>query len=144
MLAWPTHALELRLVLRVDIEVGPDRVAHARGRDRAAASSSVPRVVVATRSLAERLAPQATGGRGSRRAAPPLAALPVLGASSAPTAAGHQHAPLRVRPRAKGTFSLEDDRGEAPHRLAVWSCNQPYETDEAGAAMFQPRGARFP
>lgn len=41
-------------------------------------------------------------------------------------------------PVVEGSFSLEDDHGDAPHRLVVWSCNQPYETDDSGNAIFNP------
>lgn len=34
----------------------------------------------------------------------------------------------------EGSFSTADDHGDEPHRLAVWSCHQPYATGEGGRA----------
>lgn len=38
----------------------------------------------------------------------------------------------------EGSFSLADDHGDEPHRIALWSCNQPYATGESGEAELHP------
>ena len=37
-------------------------------------------------------------------------------------------------PTLEGTFSIADDHGDEPHRIVMWSCHQPYVTDESGRA----------
>ena len=138
VLAWPTHALELRLVLRVDIEV------------RAGQGSPTPVLVTvpgplrAFREWSWRLVrwPSALRLERSEIEAPDEPPRPSRFAR--PRGIERRRRPAistllyEADPALEGTFSLEDDRGESPHRLAVWSCNQPYETDEAGAATFNP------
>lgn len=38
------------------------------------------------------------------------------------------------RPTLEGAFSIADDCGDEPHRIVMWSCHQPYATDESGRA----------
>lgn len=35
----------------------------------------------------------------------------------------------------EGSFAMAGDQGHEPHRLALWSCNQPYDTDDSGRAV---------
>jgi PhoD-like phosphatase len=138
VLAWPTHALELRLVLRVDIEV------RAGQGSPTPVLITVPRPLRAFREWSWRLV------RWPSALRPEQLEIDVPEEPQRPSRfARPRGIDVRRRPAVstllfeeepvlEGTFSLEDDRGDAPHRLAVWSCNQPYETDDAGNVTFNP------
>jgi len=127
LLAWPTHAPELRTVQRYDLVF----------RDGQGAPQAV--VVVVPEPLRpfkswswrlvrwpNRLRPEPGPGTATRsQGAPPLAARDVPPVSALL---------FEEQPVMAGTFSLEDDHGEAPHRIAMWSCHQPFATDDAGRA----------
>lgn len=127
LLAWPTHAPELRTVQRHDLAFrdgqGPPQ----------AVVVAVPEPLRPFRAWSwrlvrwpSRLRPGPGPGAEERaRGAPPLA----------PGAAPPVSALLfEERPVMEGSFSLEDEHAEAPHRIALWSCHQPYATDGAGGA----------
>jgi hypothetical protein len=126
LLAWPADVLELRTLQRHDLIF----------RD----GTGAPQAVLLT--IPERLRPfrrwrwrlmrwpnllrpgEADSASLSIRRAPPASAL------------------LFEQPAIiEGTFSLDDDHGDEPHRIVLWSCNQPYDTDDAGHAVLH---ADFP
>jgi hypothetical protein len=127
LLAWPTHDLQLRSLQREDLRFIDDSGAPIP------VLLTVPRALRPFREWSWRLVAwpddlgpdfgvDAQGGTGLQtRIVPPASALL-----------------FEERPVAEGTFSLEDDAGLAPHRIVLWSCNQPYDTDEAGNAVLNP------
>lgn len=138
VLAWPTHALELRLVLRVDIEI------RAGQGSPTPVLITVPRPLRAFREWSWRLVrwPGVLRPEQLEIDAPAEPRRPSRFAR--PRGLSERRRPsvsallFEEEPVVEGSFSLEDDRGDEPHRLAVWSCNQPYETDDAGKATFNP------
>src|SRR5262245_43095319 len=134
VMAWPTHALELRMVQRVDLVFRDGQGAPQ------AVLLTVPKPLRVFRDWSWRLVhwpnrldidPKPDTGVESRRArgAPPLELerRPPISA-------------LLFEERAviEGSFSLEDDWGDTSHRIVLWSCNQPYATDDAGRATLNP------
>jgi hypothetical protein len=134
LLAWPTHALELRMVQRVDLvfrdgQGAPQPVLLEVPKPLRVFRDWSWRLVRWPNQLAAEVAPDT--GRESRhtRGAPPLEKK-----RRPPVSA------LLFEERAivEGSFSLADDHGDAPHRIVLWSCHQPYATSEAGTATFNP------
>ncbi|MGH8701961.1 MAG: alkaline phosphatase D family protein [Burkholderiales bacterium] len=134
VLVWPTHALELRMVQRVDLlfrdgQGAPQPVLFTVRQPLRVFRDWSWRLV----RWPNRLDPDASPDTGieSRRArgAPPLEAK-----RRPPTSA----LLFEEHPVMEGRFSLEDDWGDTPHRIVLWSCNQPYATDDAGGATLNP------
>ena len=138
VLAWPTHALELRLVLRIDVEVRAGQGAPTPVLLR------IPEPLRAFEEWSWRLVrwPSALRPEQLDVARPEEPRRP----SRFARPRGMELRPrpsisallFEEEPVLEGSFTLEEDRGGAPHRLVVWSCNQPYATDESGKATLNP------
>ena len=139
VLAWPTHAVELRLVLRADIEV------------RAGQGSPTPVLITVPKPLRAftEWSWRLVRWPGTLDLDQP--GFDEEGEPSRPSRFAQPRGFDDRRPRPsvsallfdedpviEGSFSLEDDRGDEPHRLVFWSCNQPYATDDAGNATLNP------
>ena len=112
LLAWPTHALELRMVQRFDL------VFRDGGGAPQQVVLDVPRLLRPFRDWSWRLVRWPTRLRVElQRDRPEVSTLL-----------------FNERAVIDGRFSLDDDAGAAPHRIVLWSCHQPYASDEAGRA----------
>jgi hypothetical protein len=138
VLAWPTHALELRMVLRVDIEV------RAGQGPPTPVLLTVPAPLRAFRDWSWRLVRWPSTLRPEQLDLEVADEPPRPARFARPRGIDLDRRPsvsallFEEDPVVEGGFSLEDDHRDAPHRLAVWSCNQPYDTDETGKATFNP------
>jgi hypothetical protein len=138
LLAWPTDVLELRALQRHDmvfrdgqgapqavlLEVPPPLRPFRRWSWRLVRWPNPVLAVDAGR------AGEADDAGGTDAAGVPLVRVP-----SASVLLFEQ------TPVIEGVFSLADEHGDEPHRVVLWSCNQPYDTDDAGRAVLH---ADFP
>jgi hypothetical protein len=136
LLAWPSERLELRTLMRHDLVF----------RDGAGAPQAVllevPRPLRPLRRWSWRLVrwpdrprpdePRAAGAAVPTDGGAPGDARPARSLERVPPAS----ALLFEQPAViEGSFSLDDDHGDEPHRIVLWSCHQPYATDDAGRAV---------
>ncbi len=112
LLAWPTHALELRMVQRIDL------VFRDGGGAPRHVLLEVPRRLRPFREWTWRLVRWPTRLRAELQRDRPSVSTLLFDERAVVT----------------GRFSLDDDAGIVPHRIVLWSCHQPYATDDGGRA----------
>jgi hypothetical protein len=144
VLAWPEGQPQLRYLQRADVTF-PDA-----GPAPQAVLLTVPRHLRGDRDWRWRLVRWETRRRDAR--APDLSRPRGPAGEWLMQPAGHAgYGPRRewpgppnsallfeLRATLEGRLAMAHDQGHEPHRLAMWSCNQPYVTDEFGAAALNP------
>lgn len=144
LLAWPVQALELRHLQRVDLVF---RDSHGPPQ---AALLTIPEFLRKPRGLREwawvfvrwpiRTISARKPAIDSRRE--DFESVGPIGPVGSPGRAGTIPAAsvllFEASPVMEGRFSMEDDAAEVEHRIALWSCHQPYALDENERSIVNP------